>query len=72
VFNISTGIGTSTRNVVEIVREILDWKGEVNWGMHPRPFEPKYLVLDNSKARRMIGFSSKITLDEGIRRIAYD
>lgn len=69
VFNISTGVGTSTGNVVAKVREMLNWKGEVSWGTHQRPFEPKYLVLDNSKAKKMIGFQPKITLEEGINRI---
>ncbi len=67
VFNISTGVGTSVGDVVELVKLLLDWKGKVSWGVRPRPNEPKYLVLDNNKAKKMIKFNPQYSLTEGLK-----
>ena len=67
VYNISTGVGTSVGDVVEMVKEMIGWKGTITWGGKPRPNEPKYLILDNSKARRELNFIPKYPLERGLQ-----
>ncbi|MFH1978682.1 MAG: GDP-mannose 4,6-dehydratase [Candidatus Aenigmatarchaeota archaeon] len=68
VFNISTGIGMTLGDTVETIRKVIGWDGEVVWGNKPRPNDPKYLVLDNSKAKQMLNFDPEYTLEQGVKR----
>jgi len=66
-FNICTGKGTSIRGVVDKLREIIGFDGEVVWNTIPkRPFDIKKLVGDNTKARNLLGWEPKVDLTSGL------
>lgn len=67
VFNISPKNGVTLEDTVKTIKNILNWKGEVIWGNNPRPTDPKYLVLDNAKAIKMLKFKPKYTLESGLK-----
>jgi len=65
VFNVSTGVQSTLGDTVEKIKSVMSWDGEVIWGNKPRPKDPKYLVLDNSKARQLLNFEPKYSLEKG-------
>lgn len=59
--------GISIRDLVDMVKEKLDWKGKVNWHTMPkRPGEIYYLNTNPNKAKRMLSWEPKVSLSEGI------
>ena len=65
--NLCTGIGTSIGELAEMIKELLDWKGEVVWNTtFQRPTEIWTLVGDNSLARETLGWSPEYSLEEGL------
>lgn len=67
VFNISTKNGITLGGTVKTIKDVLNWKGEVVWGNNPRPNDPKYIVLDNTKAIKMLKFKPKYNLESGLK-----
>ena len=68
VFNIGTGIETSTRQVFDAVREAVG-SGPSEPEMLPeRPGEVHHIALDNSLARKDLGWSPQVEFREGVRR----
>jgi UDP-glucose 4-epimerase len=65
--NIGTGIETSVVTLFERLRAAAGGRGEVRHGP-ARPGEQRRSVLDPSRARRLLGWSPRVTLDEGLRR----
>lgn len=69
-FNFCTGRGISISHLVELIREQVGYGGEVAWGTgFKRPTEIPKLVGDNSKARRMLGWRPRVSLEDGISLI---
>lgn len=79
IFNVSTGIGTSIKDLAEIVIKTLNLEGspifeDLDEGKiskevegRPRlPLELKRMVLDNKKAKKILKWEPKIKLKEGI------
>ncbi len=79
IFNVSTGIGTSIKDLAEIVIKTLNLEGspifeDLDEGNiskevegRPRlPLELKRMVLDNKKAKKILKWEPKIKLKEGI------
>jgi len=67
VFNIGTGIETTLNTVYQKIAAIIG--AEARPIYHPdRPGEQMRYCLDNSKARRELGWEPKVGLDEGLRR----
>jgi len=66
-FNFCTGVGTSIKELAETVALMLDWKGEIKWHSVPqRPLDIKCLVGSYEKAKRVLGWTPKWSLKEGL------
>lgn len=67
-FNFCTGLGTSVRQVVEMLQSICDFKGEIKWATQPlRPNDIPHLVGNPSKANKMLNWQAKIPLNDGLK-----
>jgi nucleoside-diphosphate-sugar epimerase len=70
VFHIGTGIGHSIREIGKLVEFITQQTGFLLWGKKThRPNEMPCLVADISKAKQMLGWSPKTTLEQGIKKM---
>ena len=68
VFNFCTGRGVSIKQLAELIAELTDFKGEIVWNAIPaRPLDIKELVGDYSKAKRILGWYPKFSLEEGLK-----
>lgn len=68
IFNFCTGRSVSIKQLVELIGELSDFKGEIIWHTIPaRPLDIKELVGDYSKAKRLLGWEPKFTLEEGLK-----
>ena len=68
IFNFCTGRGVSIKQLVNLISELTDFKGEVIWGTIPaRPLDIEELVGSYSKAKQVLGWSPKFTLEEGLK-----
>lgn len=69
VFNFCTGRGTSIKQLADLVARLTNFKGEVHWNTIPaRPADTKKTVGSYNKAKRMLDWSPRFTLDEGLKR----
>jgi len=69
VFNICTGKGYSTKETAELIAKLTSFKGEILWNQTPkRPLDAKVLIGDNSKAKKLLGYEPKYSLEEGLKR----
>lgn len=67
IFNIGTGIGYSTEEVIKIIEERLDKKLQIEL-VEARKCDVHRNVLDVSLIKQETGWRPKITLEEGIER----
>ena len=67
IFNVSTNRGTSVNKLFAMLRQALGSPIEAKYGP-PRPGDVRHSVLDNSRAKRVLGFEPKVELPEGVRR----
>jgi nucleoside-diphosphate-sugar epimerase len=71
IFNISS---SNPISIVELADRIIShtkFKNEINWNSNlitPRPGDPEWLVADNMKARKLLSWQPKASLDEGIQK----
>lgn len=66
--NIGTGKAVSIRELVQKITKITRYRGEVKWNSFPkRSLEIPRLQIDNSKARKLLKWNPKISLDEGLK-----
>jgi len=66
-FNFCTGRGTSIAQLVKTIERLTNFKGEVIWNTIPeRPLDIAVLVGDYSKAKRILGWKPKFTLEKGL------
>jgi UDP-glucose 4-epimerase len=65
--NIGTGVETSVVTLFERLRAAAGGRGEARHGP-ARPGEQRRSLLDASRARRLLGWAPRVTLDEGLRR----
>lgn len=68
VFNFGPEKGSIIKDLVETCRYLLSWKGEVVYGVNPRPNEALKLEIDASKAKRVLGWTAKVSLEDGLRK----
>lgn len=67
-FNFCTGRGVSIAELVELIKQLTGFESEVVWNTIPkRPLDIAVLVGDNSKAKRILGWEPRFTLEEGLR-----
>ncbi len=65
--NLGWGKGVSVNDIVRALKTILDFKGEA---IHEaaRPGEVQRIYLDASRAKAVLGWTPKVTFEEGLRR----
>lgn len=76
VFNIAGGKGYTNKEWTLKIADLLDFpKEKIHFGEYPpgypnRPIksDQPYLVLDNSKAKRVLGWSQEISPEEGLKK----
>ena len=67
-FNFCTGKGWAIPKVVQLAAELLNWKGTINWDTIPkRPNEIMNLTGSSLKAKKMLSWKPKYTLEEGLK-----
>ncbi|GKY96774.1 hypothetical protein MPSEU_000636800 [Mayamaea pseudoterrestris] len=69
VFNLGKGSGTSLKEFIELVEEHTGKAAKVKV-MPDQPGDVPYTCADVSKAKRLLGYSSKVPFSEGIRMTA--
>jgi|TARA_B100001971_G_scaffold196540_1_gene204462 dTDP-glucose 4,6-dehydratase len=68
VFNFCTGRGISIAQLVELIKELTGFEGKFIWNTIPsRPLDVDTLRGDNSKAKRLLGWAPRFTLEEGLQ-----
>jgi len=67
VFNFCTGIGTSIKQLIDLLTQLVSFKGKILWNTIPsRPIDIKELVGDYNKAKHLLSWKPKFTLNEGL------
>jgi len=69
VYNISSGLGVTVNTIVDKLRSLLNWRGEVNH-QPARAGEVFKIYLSSVKALNAFGWEAKIPLDEGLKKTA--
>jgi len=68
LFNAGTGNETSIDHIVATVEQILNKKLLVQWGTQtPRPWEPEHWQANISTAKKVLNWSPKYTLEQGLK-----
>jgi len=66
-FNFCTGKGYTIKDTVELIAKLISFHGEIVWGGAPkRPTESKIIVGSYEKAKKILGWSPKYSLEEGL------
>ena len=66
--NIGTGKSISIRQLAEKIKKITGYKGKIQWNSFPkRSLEIPKLELDNSKAKKLLKWKPKYSLDQGLK-----
>jgi nucleoside-diphosphate-sugar epimerase len=67
-FNFCTGRGVSIAQLSELIKKLTDFKGDIVWDTIPkRPLDIAVLVGDCSKAKQLLGWEPKFTLERGLK-----
>ena len=68
-FNLCTGKGYTTKETAELIAKLTGFGGKIQWHSTPsRPLDARILIGDNSKARKLLGWEPKCSLDEGLKK----
>eukprot|EP00544_Gedaniella_sp_CCMP2646_P008761 CAMPEP_0202486192 /NCGR_PEP_ID=MMETSP1361-20130828/4815_1 /ASSEMBLY_ACC=CAM_ASM_000849 /TAXON_ID=210615 /ORGANISM="Staurosira complex sp., Strain CCMP2646" /LENGTH=411 /DNA_ID=CAMNT_0049115253 /DNA_START=217 /DNA_END=1452 /DNA_ORIENTATION=+ len=67
IFNLGKGSGTSLKEFIDLVQKHTGKEAKIRV-MPDQPGDVPYTCADVEKASRMLGYNSKVTFDEGIRR----
>ncbi|HXX44372.1 MAG TPA: GDP-mannose 4,6-dehydratase [Candidatus Acidoferrales bacterium] len=71
VFNFCTGEKLTVKALAEKMRAITAFRGQILWDTIPRrPLDIQILYGDSTKAKSVLGWEARISLDEGLRRTA--
>ncbi len=66
--NIGTGKSISIKQLAEKIRKITGYKGKIQWNSFPkRSLEIPKLEVDNSKAKKLLNWKPRTSLDEGLK-----
>ena len=69
VFNFCTGRGVSIRELVELISQLTGFEGGIQWNTIPaRPLDIKKLIGSYEKAKRVLGWQPKYSLEEGLKK----
>lgn len=67
IFNVGTGVPTDINEVHQTLARIIEYEQEPSYVERPAG-EVEATYLDSSKAKRVLGWEAKVSLDEGMRR----
>jgi nucleoside-diphosphate-sugar epimerase len=68
-FNFATGDKITVKALAEKIKELTGFRGEILWNTIPRrPLDIQVMVGDASKAKSLLGWQPKVSLEEGLRR----
>ncbi len=66
---LSTGKGYTTKETAEIIAEMTGYTGDIEWNAtQKRPLDAKVLIGDNTKAKELLGWEPKYTLEQGLEK----
>ena len=66
--NIGTGKSLTIKQLAEKIRKITGYKGKIKWNSFPkRALEIPKIEVDNSKAKKLLKWKPKYTLDQGLK-----
>jgi len=69
VFNFCTGKGYTIEQTVNLIAELIGFKGDILWYRTPlRPIESDIIIGDYTKAFMKLGWSPKYSLEEGLKK----
>ncbi len=69
IFNIGTGVQSTIRDVVEAIVQHTGARVETRWGaMQPRIWDSSTWVADCTKAKTLLGWRAKTSLNDGLGR----
>jgi UDP-glucose 4-epimerase len=68
-FNIATGTNVSINQVAELLKETLNKKDIKNIYANPRPTDIRHGYADTSKAKKILGYTPKYSLKEGLTEL---
>ena len=70
VFNVSTSKGTSIQMIADLLSQNLEYNGKINVDkLKVRINEKVFLVADNTKIKKTIGWSPKINIEVGLKNL---
>ena len=64
--NVGTGIETSIAELTTLIADAVGYEGDVSWDTSKPDGQPKRF-LDVARAKELLGFEAKISLEDGIR-----
>jgi nucleoside-diphosphate-sugar epimerase len=68
-FNFATGEKITVKALAEKMKEMTGFRGQILWDTIPRrPLDIQVLYGDSSKAKSVLGWQAKVSLEEGLRR----
>ncbi len=68
VFNFSSGRGITVQGVLDLLKQITGFRGEIIWDTIPRrPLDIQILCGDSTKAAKVLGWHPTVTLEKGLR-----
>jgi len=68
VFNFSSGRGITVQGVLDLLKQIIGFRGEIIWDTIPRrPLDIQILCGDSAKAAKILGWHPTVTLEKGLR-----
>ena len=67
--NLGSGMEVSIRDLLEMICEIVDYRGEIAWDASKPDGQPRR-CLDVSRARTLFGFQAQTGFREGLRHVA--
>jgi GDP-L-fucose synthase len=65
--NIGAGFEITIKNLVDLISELTDFRGEILWDTSKPDGQPRR-CLDVSKAKKEFGFVAKTNFKEGLRK----
>jgi nucleoside-diphosphate-sugar epimerase len=75
IYNVSPGNPVTNVELAKKLSSAIGFKGKIVFGSYPPGYpqrpqsqDPAYLVLDNSKIKREVGWKPKFSLDEGLKK----
>jgi nucleoside-diphosphate-sugar epimerase len=69
IFNVGTGVSYSVRELADMIVDLFDKRIEVEFEGEKRKNEIPDVKADISKAKKLLGWSSIVTIGEGLKRL---